>query len=190
MNTNPTKRIIYILVAVILVTVILGAFTYWYLKRSTSITTKPTPISSGQVLESETPSLTTVSIFLIAQNDNGKAGKLVGCGDSVVAVERQVASTDAILKATIEELLSMKDQFYTKSGLYNAYYQTDLKLANVNIENGVATIKLTGTFSSSGTCDDPRFKAQVEETAKQFPTVKEVKIYINDKTIEEITSQK
>ncbi len=124
-----------------------------------------------------------VKIFLIALNDNGKSGPKVGCGDSAVAVTRQVPPTAAPLTAALNELLSIHSQYYGESGLYNALYQSNLQVQSVILSNGKATIKLTGTMSLGGECDDPRFEAQLTQTALQFTTVQSVDIYINDKPL-------
>src|SRR5574342_779666 len=67
---------------------------------------------------------TRVKIFLIAIDDNGKSGKKIGCGDSVVAVERNLAATQAPLAAALTELFSIYDRTYGQSGLYNSLYQS------------------------------------------------------------------
>jgi hypothetical protein len=41
-----------------------------------------------------------------------------------------------------------------------------------------------------GTCDSPRFEAQIEQTALQFPTVTDVAVFINDVPMEDALSQK
>ena len=51
-------------------------------------------------------------------------------------------------------------------------------------------MRLNGTLQLGGVCDNPRVKAQLEQTALQFPTVKSVKYYINDKTLDEALSLK
>jgi hypothetical protein len=38
--------------------------------------------------------------------------------------------------------------------------------------------------------DNPRVKAQIEETALQFSTVKKVSVYLKDKTLDEALSLK
>lgn len=118
-------------------------------------------------------------IFLIALDDNGKSGKLVGCNDSLMAVEREISKKQTVLQASLEDLLSLKSQSYGQSGLYNALSLSDLKLESVSLAAGKATIKLTGDLKLGGECDDPRFEGQIKETALQFPEVKEVEILIN-----------
>lgn len=131
-----------------------------------------------------------VKIFLIALNDNGTLGKKVGCGDSVVGVDKPIPPTTAPLKAALDQLLAVKSKNYGQSGLYNSLYQSNLKVDSVSITDNVATIKLSGTTALGGECDDPRFKAQIEETALQFPTVTQADILINNKPIDQVITTK
>jgi len=130
-----------------------------------------------------------VNIFLVALENNGKLGDRIGCDDSIVAVERQIAPTQAPLRAALDELLTLHDQYLGESGLYNALYQSTLTTGNISIdEGGKAIIHLNGTLHSSGMCDDPRIIVQLTYTAKQFSTVKEVEIYVNGTPIQELLS--
>ncbi len=151
-----------------------------------SATPKPTstrtpPASAGTM---------KVKIFLIALNDNGKAGKKIGCDDSVVPVERTVPASSAVLTAALKELLALRDQNYGSSGLYNALYQSKLNLASVAVTSGRANIQLTGTLMLGGVCDSPRFAAQIEQTALQFSTVQQVAVTINGVAMDKALSQK
>ena len=131
-----------------------------------------------------------VKIFLIALGDNGASGQLVGCNDSAVAVEREIPPTKAVLKASLEEILSLKDRTYVsedKLGLYNALAQAKFQVDTVSIdENGRAKIELSGSYKFSGVCEDARFTAQIEETARQFATVKEVEIFLNGRNLDNL----
>jgi spore germination protein GerM len=129
-----------------------------------------------------------VLIFLIVVGDNGASGPLVGCGDSAVSVRRQIPETRGVLRAALNELLSLHDQFYGESGFYNALYQSSLTLDGVTIVNGTAKIELSGTLLSGGTCDDPRIIAQIEYTARQFSTVRAVEITVNGTDIHDLLS--
>ena len=132
----------------------------------------------------------TVKIFLIALEDNGESGILVGCGDSAVPVTVVIPRTQGVLKAALEKLLSIKEQYYGESGLYNALYQSDLQLKSVTIDQGKAVIHLTGTVMLGGVCDAPRVEAQIKQTALQFSTVSDVEVFINDILLEDVLSQK
>lgn len=132
----------------------------------------------------------TVLIFLIAVDDNGQSGKLIGCGDSAIPVQVNIPPTQGVLRAALNALLSIKNQFYGESGLYNALYQSSLQADTVAITNGEAVIHLTGTLMLGGECDTPRVEAQLTETALQFSTVTSVSIFINDVPLKEALSLK
>jgi spore germination protein GerM len=101
-----------------------------------------------------------------------------------------ITPTEAVLRAALTKLLSIKTRFYGESGLYNSLYQSNLSIESLIIQNGVATIRLSGTISMGGECDTPRFQAQLEQTALQFSTVKQVSIFINGKPLSEVLSSK
>lgn len=151
-----------------------------------------TPVLSTatQVRPSSTAVQQTVEIFLIALEDNGQSGILVGCGDSAVSAMVIIPRTQGVLKAALEKLLSIKEQYYGESGLYNALYQSDLQLKSVTIDQGKAIIHLTGTVMLGGVCDAPRVEAQIKQTALQFSTVSDVEVFINDIPLEDVLSQK
>jgi hypothetical protein len=129
-----------------------------------------------------------VKIVLIALEDNGQSGTPVGCGDSAIPINVSIPRTQAVLRAALEKLFTAKQQFYGESGYYNALYQSDLQVAGVTIEQGKATIRLTGTIMLGGTCDAPRVQAQIEQTALQFSTVSDVDVFINDVPLEDYLS--
>ena len=153
-----------------------------------TLTAVPTSLTAAPKTKGKTktptatkpPKTIMLKIFLIAMNDNGVSGKLVGCGDSAVAANVEVPYTTGVLRASMDKLLSIKDQNYGESGLYNALYQSNLKVSGLALKDGVATIHLTGKLTLGGECDNPRVQAQLEQTALQFSTVKKVVIYINN----------
>lgn len=108
----------------------------------------------------------------------------------MVPVQVTIPATQAVLRAALEALLSLNEQFYGQSGLYNALYQFNLQLEGVTIEGGKAIINLSGTLMLGGVCDNPRVEAQIEESALQFSTVREVSVFVNGKPLEEILSLK
>ncbi|MGD0003342.1 MAG: GerMN domain-containing protein [Anaerolineaceae bacterium] len=149
----------------------------------------PFPKTSAKT-STKSPKTTMLKIFLIAVNDNGVSGKLVGCGDSAVAVNIEVPYTTGVLRAALNKELSIKDKNYGQSGLYNVLYQSNLKTSSVSIKNGEAIIHLSGKLTLGGECDNPRVQAELEETALQFSTVKKVSIYINDVPLKKVLSLK
>ena len=131
-----------------------------------------------------------VKIFLIAVDDHGQSGKQIGCGDSVVPVQVPIAPTQGVLKASLEALLALKDQYYGESGLYNALYQSDLHLESVVLNGGNAVVYLSGTLRIGRGMRSPKVQAQLEETVMQFSTVSSVTIYINGQLLSDVLSLK
>jgi hypothetical protein len=163
----------------------------------TTSTTIPVPTDSlvptvpvATLVPTDMPVAHTVQIFLIAVGDNGQSGSLVGCGDSAVPVQVQTPPTSQVLQAALVALLSIKDQFYGQSGLYNALYQSDLQVDSITIAAGKASVYLSGTLLLGGECDNPRVQAQLEQTILQFPTVTAADIFINGKPLADVLSLK
>ena len=150
----------------------------------------PTPTDLPTLPTSPAPSQNMFKVFLIAVNDNGQTGAPVGCGDSAVPAQVEITPTTGTLKAALNALLSIKDQFYGQSGLYNALYQSNLQLESVSIDNGIASVYLSGTLTMGGECDTPRVQAQLEQTILQFPSVTKATIFVNGKPLQDVLSLK
>jgi len=133
-----------------------------------------------------------VKVFYVLFNDEGKSGEAIGCGDSVVSLEKEIPATTTPLAAALTLLLSDKKQTSTSTqgDLMNSLYQSSLKIDSIALTDGVANIKLKGRVQLSGVCDNPRFEAQLQQTALQFKSVKEANFYINGKPLEEVLSLK
>ena len=135
-----------------------------------------------------------VNIYLVALEDNGKSGPAVGCGDSLVAVQAKygLAKDESTAKDTLAKLFAVKQQYYGESGLYNALYQSDLKVESLTADaNKKATLKLTGTMMLGGVCDNPRFEEQIRETVLQFKDLYgNVDIFVNGKPLKELLTEK
>jgi hypothetical protein len=136
----------------------------------------------------DVPTVEQVQLYYIALGDQGQSGREIGCGDSVVPVTINIEPTVAPLTTAFEQLLSVDTQYYGQSGLYNALDDSNLSLDDAVVQNGQATIYLSGEVRIPGTCEAPRFEAQLRQTADQFATVDESIIYINGQRLETIVS--
>lgn len=150
----------------------------------------PSPTQSEEATAQPSSSVQQVQIYLIALEDGGVSGLLVGCGDSVVPVSVEIPATQGVLLAVLENLLALDVPYYGTSGLFNALHQSDLQVQDVAIVEGEAQIYLTGSLLLGGECDAPRVQAQLEQTALQFSTVQSVSIFINDIPLEEALASK
>lgn len=133
----------------------------------------------------------TVSSVRIALIDTESGGGDVGCGDRVVLVDRAIPPTRAPLTAALSELLAGREARVGPSGLYNAFYRSDLRVVSATVQpDGRAVIRLDGVLRSGGVCDSPRLVAQVRETARQFSTVREVQVFVNDRPLADLLSER
>jgi len=158
---------------------------------SQSATSQGFFVAGGTQLPTPTPGATLfdrANIYLIALEDAGRTGQVVGCNDSAIPVIRTFQPTVAPLTAALQILLSLGTQYYGESGLYNALYSSSLRLDGVNIVNREAIIQLSGQLALGGVCDAPRLRAQLELTALQFATIDRVQITVNGQPLEQLTS--
>ena len=127
----------------------------------------------------------SIMIYLVAVGDNGKTGKKIGCGDSLIPVTRTINKTAAPLTAAIRELLQTPQHPSVDGSpnLENFWKGRNLKVRSAFIVNRTATIRLSGELSVAGVCDEPRIESQIDATARQFPTVKRVKVFIGNQTL-------
>jgi hypothetical protein len=111
-------------------------------------------------------------VFLIAADGTpeakeAKGGAVVGCGDALVGVRIDTAAgteTDR-LKVALETLFAAD----VKAPYSTAMKKNTMKVVRVaKDERGVFEVELAGRPAFGGTCDVPRFKGQVEQTAAQF----------------------
>lgn len=168
-----------------------GAWAIWQQNQPVEVPTKTdnTNQQSTDQNSDTTGSVTKpLTIYYVATEDNGITGSLIGCGDSLVANNTSPTTTSDVIKSSFEQLLAGKDQFIGQSGLYNALYQSDLTYVSSSVANDTVTVNLTGTLKLGGECDNPRVKAQLEETAKTAAGVSSVVINLNDKPLSDSLS--
>lgn len=149
----------------------------------------PAPTATG--ITPVAPETGEVLIYLVALEDNGASGPVIGCGDSLIEVRRPADSNDQPIAAALQALLSVKSQFYGESGLYNALYQSELAVENWEVTpDGLASVMLTGQIKLGGTCDAPRFKAQIVQTIASASKAQWVEVFINGEPIDEVLTQR
>src|ERR1051325_621334 len=122
-----------------------------------------------------------VKVYLVAVGDAGKAGRKIGCDDSLVPVARTVKADGAPLKAAVRELLSMPHEYEGRLGNY--WFGENLRVASATVSRGTATIRITGKVFVAGVCDEPRIEEQIRETARQFPGVRRVRVFVNGRAL-------
>ena len=125
-----------------------------------------------------------VKVYLVALDDKGRRGRKIGCDDSLVPVTRTVRAGGNPLRAAVEELLSVPREF--EGGLGNYWWGENLKVSSVSVSRGTATIRLTGNVYVAGICDVPRIEEQIKETARQFPGVRRVRVFVGGRPLSSV----
>lgn len=95
---------------------------------------------------------------------------------TVHAVTYTIPKTTQVLHTAMQMLLTEK----AAGNLRNVIEPLHLTLDGVTLTNGIAEIRLSGHYTSAGIGDDARFQNEITYTAKQFSTVKKVKIMLNN----------
>lgn len=143
-------------------------------------TTQP-PVPAPDPTQPADNLFTETQIYLISAGTGGN----VGCGDSVVPYTVSIQPTVAPLTAALNQLFALNTQAF---GYYNALGSSNLSVAGIDIENGVATVELTGQLMLAGVCDNPRVEAQLRQTALQYHTIDDVNFFINGQPLESLLS--
>ncbi len=152
-------------------------------------TPSETPATSGKVIGElkVQADAGSIVVFLTAEKADYKgtdAYMEFGCESLLVPVKRSLTKTQSDLAHAIVELITIKQQAYADQGLRNAVAPSapTIKLTNIHYEGKTRVIDFEGSFLSAGTCDDPRIKAQIEETVKLY--VSDYQIRLNGKESE------
>jgi len=130
----------------------------------------------------------SLKMTLIATNDNGRAGRKVGCGDSAVQVDVDVPVSDRPIGAVLAKLFEIRGSTYGSTGLYNALGASNLRVTATDNINGKVVVKLVGQVVVVGTCDAPRMVAQIQDTVAQFSWSKNAIITVNGAPLESLGS--
>lgn len=122
-----------------------------------------------------------VVVFLTAEKADYKgkdAYMEFGCGSVLVPVKRNLTKTQSDLAHAIVELITIKQNAYESQGLRNAVAPSasTIKLTNIKYEGSKRIIEFEGQFKSTGVCEDPRIKAQIEETIKLYAPSYEIRL--------------
>lgn len=97
--------------------------------------------------------------------------------------ERVIAKTQAVARAAIELLLA-GPTLEEKSLGYFTSINPSAKLNSISIQAGKARVDFDAQLEQAvgGSCRVTAIRAQIEDTLRQFPTVKEVVISVNGRT--------
>lgn len=130
---------------------------------------------------------TEAQIYLV-ELEGGEGDNAIGCGDRLQPITVSINPTIAPLTAALNTMLSSDEEFYGQTGLYNALAQSDLRVKGIDITNRVAEINLTGDLQVGGICDAPRIEAQIRQTALQYSTIDQVRIFLEGQPLDQVLS--
>ena len=120
---------------------------------------------------------TTFNVYFSQQDVSSQA-----C-EKVFPYTREVPKTQAVATAAMGELVKGPTDFEAYAGIFTSINK-GVMVNSLVIENGVAKIDFNEELQKgvAGSCKVIAIRAQIEQTLKQFSTVKEVVISINGKT--------
>jgi germination protein M len=148
------------------------------------VTSEPSASPSAEIAPSASPTAaptpsgtTTVRAYFILDGPVGNAG--------LVPVLREIPATPAIAGAAMAALLEGPDGAERDaSPPISSEVPTGTELLDLSIEDGVATVDLSGEFDSGGTSASHISRlAQVVYTLTQFPSVKSVEIRVDGRPV-------
>lgn len=96
------------------------------------------------------------------------AGRTFGCQDRIgyVRVSRETATSDVVHDALMT-LFSVREAVI--EGMHNSLWQSALTVDEIRgVGDNTIEIYISGEMVSSGACDDPRLKEQIEATIRQY----------------------
>lgn len=104
----------------------------------------------------------------------------------VFPTEREIPKTEAVARAALEALLKGPNEVEKSAGYFTSI-NPGVKIQKLTIADGTAKVDFDKTLAQAvgGSCRVSAIRAQITETIKQFPTVKEVIIAI-DGRVEDI----
>lgn len=121
----------------------------------------------------------SVKIFL----SNSKYDPGASDCSKTFAVERVVPETKAVARAALEQLLAGPTEQEKEQGFFTSI-NPGVEIKKLTIENEIAKVEFSEKLEEAvgGSCRVAAIRSQINETLKQFPTVKNVVISINGRT--------
>ncbi|MFA4834290.1 MAG: GerMN domain-containing protein [Patescibacteria group bacterium] len=103
--------------------------------------------------------------------------------NKVFPVEREIAKTEGVARAALEELAKGPSEEEKRNGFFSNF-NPGVKIKSLAIENGAARVDFNEQleFQVGGSCRVSAIRSQIAETLRQFSTVDDVIISINGRT--------
>ncbi|HPO58308.1 MAG TPA: hypothetical protein PLV53_05630 [Anaerolineaceae bacterium] len=151
-----------------------------FITQTSAPTTEPPPPVD--------PSIPQAAFYLVALEDNGLSGTLVGCGDSLIPVLVSVPEGERPTPTALAALLDLSDPYYGESGLYNALAQSSLQVDSLDVDGGTVYLRLIGQLVLGGVCDAPRVQGQLESTLLYASGAERAEITVNGVPLADLLS--
>lgn len=131
-----------------------------------------------KALENQGEEFLTIKVYF----NNSQMDPEFSC-NKVFPVERKIIKTQAVARAALEELFKGPTDAEKEAGFFTSI-NPGVKIQSLKIENYLAKIDFDEQleFQVGGSCKVAAIRAEITQTLKQFPTVKDVLISINGRT--------
>lgn len=151
---------------------------------------KPPAKPPAKSAEPSEPKEHDVTVILIAEIPKSGNAKDIGCGNTTKPMTGKSTFEGDSVEDALKVLFALKNAGYERGKLYNALYQSKLKVQSIDTKDDVVTVKLTGNIKLSGECDIPRVRAQLIDTIKLASDAKDVVVLVNGKSLKDALSLK
>jgi hypothetical protein len=124
-----------------------------------------------------------IHLYFLGQ-DNSKINTLIPICSQALPVEQAVKESNETIKTTLEKQLYIRTYYFGDRPYYNALIHSHLQLDSISIENKVANVYFTGSLEAKNSCDFQGIKAQLSASVLQFPEIRSVILFVNNKNID------
>lgn len=129
--------------------------------------------------ESTEPETTQISIPLASLDKPGDFGPF-GCQQYINFHPIEIPKTSAVLNGVYSQIFSLPyDAIPGVEDKNIIASQENLNFDSVTLENGIASLYLSGTVMGNH-CADEVFRHQIEQSAFQFDTVNSLQVFVNN----------
>lgn len=136
---------------------------------------------------------TKLQVAVVKMEDDGKSGEKIGCGDSIIYIEKTAEGIK--LEDSRKIQLALKELFAIGATTVEGPYYNGLQHSkNLNVDsvnetnNGdssIVSVLISGELISAGTCDDPRISEQIYSTIEANSSADKIEVLINDKDLKD-----
>lgn len=179
------NKIFFLLIALVLIAFIAYVMVFYLGSSKLSSSSEQKPLSEKTVSQEE--GTRVVKLFF---SNKSKDPKMLQCA-KVYPVERALKEEEiaqkGIIRMTLEALLKGPTEEEKNQGFITSL-NPETKIRNVKLANKKAEVDFSKELSegAGGSCLVSAIRAQIEETLKALPEVKEVVLYIEGQNADEV----